>query len=184
MRARSVLWLRHDVRTGSRRPRSSNRSLAQPEKGRVTAVDSSPQYSIPNSTLAAPSKSDHRQYCGVQDYVFVQHHVAAVLPMIPKDSSGTSRGLHRSESRELNVYAAEDRLRRDGRDDGRPGRHADDRPPRRHSAADRLAVRVFVDRARREGVLRLRRLEGRRQRPADRLHGPWTTSPTRRRPPS
>ena len=75
----------HDVRTGSRRPRSSNRSLAQPEKGRVTAVDSSPQYSIPNSTLAAPSKSDHRQYGGVQDYVFVQHHVAAVLPMIPKD---------------------------------------------------------------------------------------------------
>ena len=64
------------------------------------------------------------------------------------------------------------RARRDGRDGGRPGRHADVRPPRRHGADDGLAIRVLVHRARREGVLRLRRLEGWRERPPDRLHVP------------
>ena len=67
-----------------------NRSL-QAAKCRDTAVHSRPQHSIPNSTLAAPSKSDHRQYGGVHDYVSVQHHVTAVLPMIPKDLPSCNR---------------------------------------------------------------------------------------------
>jgi hypothetical protein len=52
-------------------------------------TSSNPQQSIPNSTLAAPSKSDHRQCGGGQHHVFVQHHVAATLPMIPKDFGTT-----------------------------------------------------------------------------------------------
>jgi hypothetical protein len=43
---------------------------------------------MPNSTLAAPSKSDHRQCGDAQEHFFVQQHVSPALPIIPKDSTG------------------------------------------------------------------------------------------------
>ena len=53
--------------------------------------------------------------------------------------------------------------------DGRPGRHRDDDPARRHGAAVRRGGRVRHGRPGREGVLRLRQREGRRERPEDRV---------------
>ena len=54
-------------------------------------------------------------------------------------------------------------------DDRRPGRHPDDDPDRRHRPAHRRGCRVRRRRPGREGVLRLRQLEGRRERAEDRV---------------
>ena len=67
------------------------------------------------------------------------------------------------------VRGARARRKRRRRHHGRPRRHVVDRSARRHRPADRRGGRVRDGRARREGLLRLREREGRRQRPKDRV---------------
>ena len=89
----------------------------------------------------------------------------------PSSSSRACARPSRSDraSRGCRARGACARGERRRRHHGRPRRHVVDRPARRHRPADRRGGGVRDGRAWREGLLRLRERQGRRQRPEDRV---------------